>query len=219
MAATDFGSKVRAHTRYYLASGEQVVGVTTVLSVLAKPALIGWANRKGLEGIDTSKFVDEAAAIGTLAHALIAESLGGSPVGHDDFTAAQLARARHGVRVFEQWRGGHELEVGLVETQLVSETHKYGGTVDLVAVIDGVPTLVDIKSSSGIWDEHVYQVAAYEHLLRENGQAVEAVRILRVGRSADDGLEERRLTPAQVLNGWHVFERCLQIWNLKKATR
>src|SRR5439155_21898181 len=58
---TDFGDKVKAHVRYYTSKGEQVPGVTTILSVLNKPALVSWANRMGLQGIDTHKYVDEAA--------------------------------------------------------------------------------------------------------------------------------------------------------------
>src|SRR5436190_24390371 len=106
---TDFGDKVKAHIRYYTSTGQQVPGVTTILSVLNKPALIAWANRMGLEGIDTRKYVDEAASVGTLAHALIMESLGGSKVRYEDFTADQLTRARHGVKVFNDWRKSHDL--------------------------------------------------------------------------------------------------------------
>src|SRR5947199_2964004 len=100
---TDFGDKVKAHVRYYTSTGEQVPGVTTILSVLNKPALVSWANRMGLQGIDTHKYVDEAASIGTLAHALIMESLGGKPVRLEDFTADQLSRASYGVAVFHAW--------------------------------------------------------------------------------------------------------------------
>ena len=51
----------RQHTVYKLASGARVPGVTTVLSVLNKPALVPWANKLGLEGIDVRKYVDALA--------------------------------------------------------------------------------------------------------------------------------------------------------------
>lgn len=215
-AREDFGAKVRAHQRYYAADGGQLPGVTTILGVLNKPALVPWANRMGLQGIDTSKYIDETASIGTLAHALIAESLGGAKVPHEDFTAAQLERAQHGVGAFEAWKADLTFNVAMVEIPLVSEEHRFGGTIDCLAVINDVLELVDLKTSSGVWPEHIYQVGAYWKLLQENGQEIKGARILRIGRTEGEGMEEHRLTGVQILNGWRVFEHALAIYQLKK---
>ena len=214
--STDFGSKVAAHQRYYTSTGEQVPGVTTVLSVLAKPALIPWANRLGLAGIDSSKFVDEAASIGTLAHAMIMEELGGVTAHRSDFSADQIVRASHGVLVFRKWLEGHDLKPMLLEQPLVSDEHHYGGTIDILANLDGEPTLIDLKTSSGIYEEHIFQVGAYWKLCDEAGQKITGARILRIGRTEGDGMEERVLTGTQVLNAWKVFQHCLSIYALKK---
>lgn len=213
---TDFGEKVKAHTRYVAADGKQVPGVTTILGVLAKPALVPWANRMGLQGIDTSKYVDEAASIGTLAHALIMESLGGVAVRHGDFTADQLTRAEHGVKTFKGWLKGKDFKPTLLEEPLTSNIYRYGGTIDILATLDGDLVLIDLKTSSGIYDEHVYQVGGYWKLLQEYAYEISGARILRIGRTEGDGLEERVLSGAQVLNGWRVFEHCLAIWALKR---
>lgn len=214
---TDFGAKVQAHQRYHTKDGKQVPGVTTILGVLNKPALVPWANRLGLQGIDTSKYVDEAASIGTLAHAMIAESLGGVKVPHDDFTAAQLARAQHGVAAFEKWRADQQdFIVCMLEVPLVSEVYRFGGTIDCLALINGVLELIDLKTSSGVWPEHFYQVSAYWKLLQENGQEIKGARILRIGRTEGEGMEEHTLSGRQILNGWHLFEHCLAIYQLKK---
>jgi hypothetical protein len=213
---TDFGDKVRAHTRYVAKDGKQVPGVTTIIGVLNKPALVPWANRMGLQGIDTSKYIDEAASIGTLAHALIAESLGGAKVPHDDFTAAQLERAQHGVTAFEKWRADLDFVVAMLEFPLVSETYRFGGTIDCLALINGVLELVDLKTSSGIWPEHIYQVGAYWKLLQEHEQEIKGARILRIGRTEGEGMEEHRLTGTQILRGWQLFEHALAIYRLKK---
>jgi hypothetical protein len=170
----------------------------------------------GLQGIDTSKYVDETASIGTLAHALIAERLGGAKVPHGDFTANQLERAEHGVSAFENWQVSHELKVTMLEAPLVSEVHRFGGTVDVLAHIDGVLELIDLKTSSGIWPEHIYQIGAYWKLLAENGFEIRGARILRIGRTESEGMEEHQLTGVQILNGWRVFEHCLAIYGLKK---
>lgn len=213
---TDFGDKVKAHVRYHTSSGEQVPGVTTILGVLNKPALVPWANRLGLQGIDTSKYVDEAASIGTLAHALIAESMGGAKVPHGDFTADQLTRARHGVAAFDKWRSRLTLVAHMIETPLVSDVHRYGGTIDVLASVNDTLELIDLKTSSGIWPEHIYQIGAYWKLLQEHGHEIKGARILRIGRTEGEGMEEHTLTGQQILNGWRVFEHCLAIYQLKK---
>lgn len=213
---TDFGAKVKAHQRYYSASGELLPGVTTILGVLAKPALVAWANRMGLQGIDTNKYVDETAAIGTLAHALIMESLGGSEVHLGDFTPDQLTRARHGLNTFQQWLKSHQLEAVLLEQPLVSDVHRYGGTPDVLAFLDGELVLIDIKTSSGIWPEYQYQLGAYWRLLQEAGQEIKGARILRIGKEEGEGMEERVYSGIEILNGWHVFAHCLEIYRLRK---
>jgi hypothetical protein len=46
--------KTKQHTIYKLADGSRVPGVTTIVGMKAKPQLIDWANRIGLEGIVVS---------------------------------------------------------------------------------------------------------------------------------------------------------------------
>jgi hypothetical protein len=213
---TDFGEKVKAHQRYFTSAGEQVPGVTTILGVLNKPALISWANRMGLQGIDTTKYVDEAAAVGTLAHAIVVETLGGAPVRRSDFSADQIVRAAYGAHVFSQWAKAHTLEPLLLETPLVSDEYRYGGTIDILGDLDGKLTLIDLKTSSGIYEEHVFQVGAYWKLLEESGQRIAGARILRIGRTEGEAMDEKILSGVQILNAWRVFEHCLEIYRLKK---
>lgn len=213
---TDFGKKVRAHTRYYTADGERVPGVTTALGVLNKPQLVPWANRLGLEGIDSRAYTSEAAAVGTLAHALIECDLKGEVPDLSDFTPAQLERAMYSVQGFREWRAMHTLEPILVEEKLVSETYQYGGTLDCLGTLDGVLTLVDLKTSSGVYPEHVYQLGGYYGLLKEAGYNIMGARILRIGRTKGEGTEEHTITGQQILHGWQVFKVCLQLYRMTK---
>lgn len=217
-AATDFGKKVQAHQRYYASDGTQVPGVTTVLGVLAKPALVAWANRLGLQGVDTNKYVDEAAAVGTLAHYMVECRLQDKEPELDDFTPAQVTRAEKSFGNFVAWLESHRLEPKLVEYQMVSDHWLYGGTIDCYGLLDEVPTLLDFKTSSGIYDEHRYQVSAYWNLLREAGHPVKGVRVLRIGRDGE-GLEEHVISGEQVLQGWKVFQAALAIHRLTKQRR
>jgi len=58
----------KAHQRYKTSDGRPCVGVTTVTGKIAKPYLVNWANKLGLDGYDVGTYVDALARIGTLAH-------------------------------------------------------------------------------------------------------------------------------------------------------
>src|SRR3989337_1255335 len=98
--------KVRAHTRYTLEDRTRVPGVTTIVDGLGwnKRTLINWSNRIGLEGIEVSKFVDDKAAIGTLAHALITDKLLGRETDTSDYTKNQIDLAENSALSFWEWR-------------------------------------------------------------------------------------------------------------------
>ena len=62
-------------------------------------------------------------------------------------------------------------------------------------------------------------LAADEGRLAEAGQEIKGARILRIGRTEGEGMDERILSGPQVLNAWRVFEHALAIWRLRKASR
>jgi len=211
--------KAKAHTRYTLQDGTRVPGVTTVLNVIAKPALIAWANRMGLDGINTSKHVDELADIGTLAHAMIAHHLGGPAPDLDDYSKNQIDRAENSVLSFHEWAKGKTIVTAHSERQMVSEELRYGGTCGWLGAIDGVETLLDLKTGKAIYDEHLYQVAAYWNLAREGGLDVREIRILQVGRSEDEGFSERIIPAAIIPRYFAVFTAALHLYETIRAAK
>lgn len=212
---TAYPEKTKVHTQYRLANGERVIGVTTALSVLAKPALIPWANKLGLAGIDSAKYVDQTAVIGTLAHKMIECELQNTVPDFSDYSPNDVKTAENSLASFHLWRKGHNLEVLGSELQLVSEIYRYGGTTDLCCLLDGVKTLVDFKTGSGIYDEHYYQVCAYRQLMVENGHGVDQVRILNIPRKESEEFTEKIYTEFDT--GWSIFKHCLDIYQLKKV--
>jgi hypothetical protein len=218
MAVIDktLASKSRQHTVYKTADGTRVPGVTTVLGVLAKPALIAWANRMGLQGIDTTKYVDAAAKAGTAAHEMIQCHLTGMPFDSTQYPQDLLDLAVNGFIKYLDWEKGHKIEDVHSEMGLVSESWKYGGTIDMYCKLDGVPTLVDFKTnSSGIYGEMMHQVAGgYRQLLGENGYLVHQVLIIRLGKSDNMDLEARMIGDWDL--HWDIFRECLHLYNLLK---
>jgi hypothetical protein len=73
------------------------------------------------------------------------------------------------VKSFLDWRDAVKPEVIATETTIFSDIHGYAGTVDLVCRIDGVPYVVDFKTSKQVWKEYELQVSAYRAAL-ESGE-------------------------------------------------
>ncbi len=209
--------RVKIHTQYRLKNGDRVPGVTTVLGILNKPALIHWAWDLGTQGIDYRKYRDTMADIGTLAHYMVQCDLGGDTPDLTPYSQEQICLAENCLIKFYEWRRENEIVPVLVEAALVSEQYKYGGTIDLLAYVNGVLTLVDFKTSKAVYPEMIHQLAAYNQLLAEHGFKVKNVRILRIGRSEDEGFEEQRKTMTELRNHWRIFRHCLEIYNLKKV--
>jgi len=173
--------KTAAHQVYKTKSGLRVPGTTTITGNLGwnKQALITWANNLGLEGIVASKFRDDKAEIGTLAHRFLLDEKKGVKTDTSDYSANQIQQAENSLISYYEWAKGKKIEPILMEEPLVDEENLYGGTPDIYGRVDGVLELTDYKTGKGIYLEHFIQVAGgYKHLLEANGYKVERVRIL-----------------------------------------
>lgn len=217
MAKVEKVSGVKAHTRYRLTDGTIVPGTTTILGVLAKPQLVKWANDLGLQGIDSTKYTDKMAVIGTLAHYLVECELKRETPNLDNYTKEEIDKAENALISFYEWQKENDLEVIFTEKKLVSEKYRYGGTVDCYGLLNGKHTLIDFKTSKAIYTEHIIQLAAYKQLLTENGYQVDQVRILRIGRDEEEGFEERKET--KLGNHWKLFKNLREVYELQKIIR
>jgi len=216
------GNKVKAHIRYKNRKGGSIPGTTTITGLLAKPALIKWANNLGLQGIDSTKYRDKMADIGILAHYLIMCHLKEIPEkvkleAMTEYSKDDIDKAENCVLSYFEWEKGHKIEPIIVETPLISESFQFGGTVDCFCKLDGEPILLDFKTGKGIWPEMFYQLGAYFELLKENGYAVGGARILRIGRSEDEGFEERGIAVVELDHNWEIFETLRKLYRLTKG--
>jgi len=207
----------KAHQRYRLMDGTIVPGVTTIVGILNKPALVTWANKLGLEGIDVNKYVDKTAVIGTLAHYLVQCYLSNSKPSLDEYPPDVIDRAENSLIKFWEWEKNHAIEPLKLEEQLVSEKHKYGGTIDCLCRLNGKLTLIDFKTGKAIFDEMIIQVSAYRQLLIESGFKVEQVHILRIGRDQREGFEDRLISNGFLDIQWEIFKHLLEIYYLRSV--
>jgi hypothetical protein len=208
------------HAKYFLKNGIEVPSVTTVLGELAKPALIHWAWKLGMEGKDYRKEKDTAAGAGSLAHRFILAHFEGKAietVDTKDFTQDEIGMAENSYIKFLEYCEQRKLEPIFCETPFVSESRRFGGTVDLYWRDKDRDRfeIVDFKTSKDIYDSHFFQVAAYKELLREHNYQVDGVRIIALTRGENDMrfLEESRDDTGFE---WEIFLRALDIWWLKK---
>lgn len=237
----EFGERVRAHTRYCicrscggtfaiieggivcphcgtLKDADLVPGATTVAEQLgwSKTPLKIWANRKGLEGIDSQKYADAAADAGSAAHYIIqCEETGVEPI-LSGFSPEDLELAGYAVEQFHQWKRRLALRPVLVERPLVSKKWRYGGTVDFLVYLDGELTLVDWKTSTAIYPEHFVQVSGYCALLIEHGYRIAGARVVRVPRRELEDFEEHTLSGEQVKVYFAIFRHLLGIYYLER---
>jgi hypothetical protein len=210
--------RTKAHTQYYLNTGDAIHGVTTVLGILAKPALVSWANRLGLQGIDSTKFRDKAADVGTITHLLIMAHLTHKEIDLTEYAKQDIDTAQHCMVSYYEWEKAHKVKPLLVETPLSSDTYGYGGTPDCLAMINGELELLDFKTSTAIWNDYFYQLAAYRQLCIEKGyKDLNRARILRFGKDGDAGFEDRLITKFD--NEFQLFLHCLSIYNLLKVMK
>ena len=209
--------KARAHTRYKNKKDKIVPGVTTVLNLLSKPALIPWANKLGLEGIDVTKYVDDKADIGTLAHDMIHCHLSDKEADTSEYSAKQISQAENCLISFYDWLKTVPMKPILLEEKLVSEKHQYGGSIDCYADILGKKVLVDFKTGKAIYDNMAYQLSAYRNLLEENGHEVDYAVILNIPRAETENFAVRRWDNTDL--ELKIFQNCLKIYKLEKQIR
>lgn len=206
--------KAKAHKRYELKDGTYVPGATTITGLENKPVLIKWANNLGLKGIDSNKYVDALANIGSLAHYIIECELSDKKLDLSDSTPNEITMAKNSVDKFHKWKEQNEFEVIKCEISLVSEIHKFGGTSDIYCMLNGKKTLIDLKTGKACYPEHYCQVSAYEQLLIENGYPVEDVRILRIGRDESEGFDDLGV-PNRGLH-WRKFLALKEVYYINK---
>jgi hypothetical protein len=186
----------RGGARFYVEpdTGEKVPGVTSVLGMMPKDFLRYWAAKEvattAVEELgtlvsmvlrDPSAAIDhlkkapdrntrKAADIGTAAHELFERQSKGESVGrvHPDLEPF--------VRHFGEFLDTVQPEYIFMEETVWSDTHRYAGSFDAFAIIEGEKVWIDNKTTrSGIHAEVGVQLAAYrfaDSILRADGSRV-----------------------------------------------
>jgi hypothetical protein len=214
---THAAKQARQHTIYKLADGTRVPGTTTITGVMDKPALVAWANGLGLKGIKSTEYVDELAKIGTLAHYLIECHCKAVKPELGDYSPNQISLAENSAIKWIMWQDQVKFIPEANELILISEKHRFGGTLDIIGTINGRRTLIDIKTCRGIYGEHKTQVAGgYGILAEENGKHIDDIIITRVGRDETEGFEQITISAEEVRLHQRRFLICRDLYEINK---
>ena len=165
----------------YSKNGEKLASVTGITGAISKPALIGWAVGECIDylsgkikpgiSFDEVELVglfnearkahtrskDKSADIGTLVHLWVRDYIKGEkpemPINPQLLTS---------INSFLDWEKKHKVKFLSSEQVVYSKKYNYCGTFDNNAIVDGELTLIDMKTSSGVYDEMFAQLAGYE---------------------------------------------------------
>lgn len=195
----DFGRK--KHAYYWKEKGLFVPGATSILGILDKPALIQWASNKTAEhvlanlkggedratiervcGEATGKHTrlkEEAGAIGSDLHELAHSLFTGRPVEVPEDVPTQKA-----LIALQEWIAQNDVKPIDVEQIVFSRAAYYAGTFDLLCSLNGRLALVDLKTSSYVYDEHKMQLGGYRFAWEEEhkGEYIEELAIIHLNK-------------------------------------
>lgn len=208
--------KNRPKLQYTAPNGDWIPGVTTVLGVLSKDALVGWAHKLGLEGRDYIAERDQSAEVGTIVHYLIECDLNErQPEIEAAFGQDNILKARDIFEGFLDWKIDNSFVSHKTEMALANRS--YGGTLDIIGVQgkdNWCSRIYDVKTSSGVYYSHLIQLAAYRRLYREKFDIELEATIIHLPRKG--GCKTIDFTKAELDVAELAFGFCLQLYTSRK---
>ena len=129
--------------RYYvLPSGEKYRSVTTVISEASdKTALLEWRKKVGEE--EANKISTQAARRGTAVHSLAERYV----LNEEDYLRGAMPSGIDAFKSLQTFLDKHVDNILGIELPLYSNVLKTAGRCDLIAEFNGVPSVIDFKTS------------------------------------------------------------------------
>lgn len=232
--------------RYYDILGVgRLPSVTTILSVISKPALYHWHAKHGSTkaltvmgrlkaksedlyqaihkelGVDFfrdgTSLAEEAADYGKQAHSIIEADLNGDHLGDLDLLD-RPPPVREAIHSFRAWRDRTQFRVMKTESLIYSKKLGYAGTCDAIGETKDGVTLLDWKTSSGIWPEFHLQAIAYKYAAEEmTGERIPNAMICRFGK--DGSFEDYTIPPMDHPDLFDRFIDAKHLWEWQKKGR
>lgn len=233
-----------AHT--YTLNGRPLHGVTTILKVINKPALVQWSANVACDYITNNlplcwgddgktwnpekfgevvseartahnKKKEDAGTQGTDVHGMLETLIKNAIEKNGGFVVQVETGLNNQVDTFIKWASENNVRFLDSEKRLYSETHWYAGTADFVCEIDGKLYVGDIKTSSSIYPEYFIQASAYAHALEEMNLYKGFHGVVIVNVPKKGGLNVRE--NYDLRGNFDCFKACLVIHNQLNAIK
>lgn len=179
-AAPAVGLTRDRYHRYYWNDGPALPGVTSIVGIVNKPGLVNWAKRATAEAAvrdieDLNKLVatmgigdevvrwlarkpdehrDSRAGLGTRIHEMADAIVRRQPV-------RPTPEERPYLEAYLKFLRDRQPRIIVSELMVANLTLGYGGTLDLGVELDGLTTMLDIKTGGSIYDEVELQLSGY----------------------------------------------------------
>lgn len=151
--------------------------VTKICEIKAKPALYRYYAELG--SFDAGESIKEKSANeGTLIH----ETLQAFMIGKSPDIDPSVSAGVNAARKFIEDRHIH-IDPDFIEKRVVHYGERYAGTMDALAMIDGVFGVLDIKTSASIYRDYCLQTSAYMDALKDQFSGIQTRWILRVDQN------------------------------------
>lgn len=164
----------------YTIDGKPLTGVTTILGVIAKPALVPWASKMCADFIkenstkDGNKYYITEDLLNEAKNAHKSTLKKAGDAGHEvhdeieQFIKNGTEPKNKRSQKFVDWYKEEGYEVLSSEQKVYSEKLWVAGTLDLILKDKkGKVWLADIKTSNGVYNSYLYQMGGYELLLKD----------------------------------------------------
>ncbi len=151
--------------------------VTKIVEIKAKPALYRfYAEMEDFNAGEQVKL--KSASEGTLIHNTVEKILIGEKPEVDN-------SIKPSIKAFLEFLIERKIQVDpqFVEKRLVNYEHRYAGTLDAIALIDGKLGILDIKTSQDIYRDYNLQTAAYMAVMKDLVKGLETRWILRIDQN------------------------------------
>ena len=231
------GFTIDADTHSYFMDGKPMTGCTTILGVIAKPALVGWAARTAVEVIGSvwrggvlytkievaqkldeakkayAKKRDDAAEKGTDLHSVVEDYVHHCISVYDGQPVE--VEGTEPIAQFIKWAQDNKVRFIESEKQLYSKDLWVAGTCDLVFEKEGKTYVGDVKTYAKIWDRTpFFQCAGYAIMYSEMyKKEIDGYCILRLSK---DGTFEDKWS-WDVEGDKRAFLACVQLYRQLKT--
>lgn len=226
----------------YTYNGELVPSVTTVTDIVDKSnALIPWALNQAekyirsnfpIDGYVSASQLDslltamkqahrkikyKAADIGTQAHEWIEQHVKASMEFREDPELPQDPQVLNAVMQFLEFERQNHVVYIASERKVFSLEYNYAGTLDILAHVNGIHTLLDIKTSNQFRKEYAMQTAAYVMAVNEEDKSNVQERIILMLSKDEAKFEPIYLPSSDLPNDSFAFINAFRLYSWGKS--